>query len=153
MFNYIIFSTALPKMKVILLGAGYGTRLERDLKSDQTEEHSSLIGVPKPLLPIGKYPLATHWMRNIDNIPEINEVYVVVSIVINMYIKNKHAAKAAQYSTIGGMCQGHCTIKNNTRLTGAAMNFSSSSTRAFKTWMMHFVTLLRSRPRRDQQLL
>ena len=67
---------------MILLGAGFGTRLERDLKADTSGEYIQLIGVPKPLLPIGKYTLATHWMRAIAEVPEIDKVYVVVSLNI-----------------------------------------------------------------------
>ena len=67
-------------MKALILGAGFGTRLERDLKSSEGEFYSHLIGVPKPLLPIGKYPLATHWLRTLSELREVDldSVYVVV---------------------------------------------------------------------------
>jgi len=40
----------------------YGTRLERDIRADQSGTFSSLIGVPKPLVPIADVPLLTRWM-------------------------------------------------------------------------------------------
>ena len=65
-------------MKTLILGAGFGTRLERDLKSPDGEFYSHLIGVPKPLLPIGKYPLATHWLRTMSEIRNVDDIFVVV---------------------------------------------------------------------------
>ena len=65
-------------MKTLILGAGFGTRLERDLKSPDREFYSHLIGVPKPLLPIGKYPLATHWLLTMSEIRNVEDIYVVV---------------------------------------------------------------------------
>ena len=64
-------------MKVLLLGAGYGTRLARDLAA--YGEYPTLVGVPKPLLPIGGKPLISHWMDILLACPETaEEVYVVV---------------------------------------------------------------------------
>ena len=47
-------------MNVIVLGAGHGTRLERDLRSN--DEFAHLLGVPKLLLPIGGTTLLSRWM-------------------------------------------------------------------------------------------
>ena len=41
-------------MEVLVLGAGYGTRLQRDIEQDESGKYSGLIGCPKPLLPIGE---------------------------------------------------------------------------------------------------
>ena len=68
----------LQIMKALILGAGFGTRLERDLKSPDGEFYSHLIGIPKPLLPIGKNPLATHWLLTLSEIRNVDDVYVVV---------------------------------------------------------------------------
>jgi choline kinase len=67
-------------MKVLILAAGYGTRLEKDL--EKTESHKDLIGIPKPLLPIAGSPLISHWMRIITNSPPLSpsDVHIVVSI-------------------------------------------------------------------------
>lgn len=66
-------------MKVLILGAGYGTRLARDL--DKTTDYAELKGVPKPLLPIAGKPLISHWMDIINNCPYTKgvDVYIVVS--------------------------------------------------------------------------
>jgi len=63
-------------MKVLILAAGYGTRLTRDLET--SNEYSYLIGCPKPLLPVAGKPLISHWM---DMLPATHQsdIYVVVS--------------------------------------------------------------------------
>ena len=65
-------------MKVLILAAGYGTRLARDL--EQTGRFPELLGVPKPLLPIAGKPLVSHWMQDIRSCTELHDcdVYVVV---------------------------------------------------------------------------
>ena len=40
-------------MDVLILAAGYGTRLQRDIQNDITGKYSHLKGLPKALLPIG----------------------------------------------------------------------------------------------------
>ena len=73
-------------MKTLVLAAGYGTRLERDLKNETTHQH--LIGVPKPLLPIGGTPLITHWTETLHKLSLHDDVYVVVCIpmVVNSVV-------------------------------------------------------------------
>ena len=68
-------------MKVLILGAGYGTRLARDLENDTTGQYSPLIGIPKPLLPIGDLPLVSHWMKQIEKCTDIDATYIVVCIL------------------------------------------------------------------------
>ena len=46
-------------MKILFLCAGYGTRLEKDLK--QSSEFPECIGRPKALLPIGDNALISFW--------------------------------------------------------------------------------------------
>ena len=67
-------------MKALLLAGGYGTRLERDLRSDSGKDYRHLIDVPKPLLPIGDKPLASRWMECLEDVSDdrIQEVFVVV---------------------------------------------------------------------------
>jgi NDP-sugar pyrophosphorylase family protein len=67
-----------PEMKAIILGAGYGTRMERDLRSDDMGQYQHLIGVPKPLLPIGTGQLISYWAKSIGTLPDIDTIYVVV---------------------------------------------------------------------------
>ena len=40
-------------MKVLILAAGYGTRLAQDIAQDTSGVYAHLVGLPKPLLPIG----------------------------------------------------------------------------------------------------
>lgn len=74
------------EMRAVILAAGYGTRLERDLKNDSTGCYTHLMGVPKPLLPIGQKPLISHWMEILEGVPEITSIVVVV----NGLHKNKY---------------------------------------------------------------
>lgn len=73
-------------MKVLILGAGFGTRLERDLRNDISGNYSQLVGVPKPLLPIGSLPLASHWVEALKGKAGMQDVYVVVGL---LYDKGK----------------------------------------------------------------
>ena len=65
-------------MKVVILAAGYGTRLERDLEKDG--RFKELHGVPKPLLPVAGRPVISHWLDILLSCAETRgeEVYVVV---------------------------------------------------------------------------
>ena len=66
-------------MKAIILAGGYGTRLQRDLQNDPDGPYKHLLGVPKPLLPIGQLPLISHWMKLIQDVNFVDEVFVLVS--------------------------------------------------------------------------
>lgn len=48
---------------VLILGAGYGTRLQKDIRADGTSSYTHLLGIPKALLPLGDHDaLITHWL-------------------------------------------------------------------------------------------
>jgi choline kinase len=65
-------------MKVLILAAGFGTRLERDIK--ESGSYKELEGVPKPLLPVSGKPVVSYWMDMLTACPETrDEVYVVVN--------------------------------------------------------------------------
>ncbi|XP_069082012.1 uncharacterized protein [Pleurodeles waltl] len=64
-------------MKVIILGAGYGTRLLKDLQNGG-DEFKHLVGIPKPLLPIGHLPLISHWMAAFQR-SSICDIYLVTN--------------------------------------------------------------------------
>ncbi|XP_069790822.1 glucose-1-phosphate adenylyltransferase isoform X2 [Narcine bancroftii] len=66
-------------MKALILAAGYGTRLNRDLQSDDSGDFKHLLGIPKPLLPVGHQPLISHWLSTISKINSIDTVYVVTN--------------------------------------------------------------------------
>ena len=76
----MLFSqTDLETMKAIILAGGYGTRLQKDLQNDPDRPYKHLLGVPKPLLPIGHLPLISHWMKLIQVVNFVDEVFVLVS--------------------------------------------------------------------------
>ena len=64
-------------MKVLILAAGYGTRLARDLAT--SNEYSHLIGCPKPLLPVAGKPLINYWMEMLASHVKQTDVYIIVS--------------------------------------------------------------------------
>ena len=106
-------------MKALILAAGFGTRLGKDLRNDTSGAYSHLLGqlevyllsewtnwvnfriwlvyihincrmhqclmwfagIPKPLLPIGKKPLISHWLDVLCCSKVIDKVYVIVSII------------------------------------------------------------------------
>ena len=81
--------TGAKEMKVIILAAGYGTRLQKDIENDPEQKYKHLKDVPKPLVPVGGTCLLSRWMKSIltvigelgqgDYEINISNVYVVVS--------------------------------------------------------------------------
>ena len=61
-------------MRVLFLCAGYGTRLENDLK--ESGEFQELIGRPKALLPIKEKALISYWF---DSLEDSYEVFIVTN--------------------------------------------------------------------------
>ena len=65
-------------MKVAILAAGFGTRLQRDIRASGA--HAELENVPKPLLPVSGKPVISHWMELLAGCPDTSEeVFVVVN--------------------------------------------------------------------------
>ncbi len=65
-------------MKVIFLCAGYGTRLEQDLK--ESGEFTECIGRPKALLPIGDRALISFWFDQLNEIAaKVKEIVIVTN--------------------------------------------------------------------------
>ncbi|KAI8371856.1 mannose-1-phosphate guanyltransferase beta-like protein [Blakeslea trispora] len=67
-------------VKVLILGAGYGTRLQRDLASSADYQH--LLGIPKALLPLGnRDALITHWIELFERhgIQAKQDIYIVTN--------------------------------------------------------------------------
>ncbi|XP_072903103.1 glucose-1-phosphate adenylyltransferase isoform X1 [Hemitrygon akajei] len=85
-------------MKAIILAAGYGTRLNRDLQNDNSGDFKHLYGIPKPLLPVGDQPLISHWMTAINTIKSIDAVYVITNDLY--YAKFEDWAKEFQLVTV-----------------------------------------------------
>ncbi len=69
-------------MKALILAAGFGTRLERDIVADTTGVYSHLRGCSKALVPIAGKPLIDYWMEQIEACQgTFDEVYVVTNAV------------------------------------------------------------------------
>lgn len=68
-------------MKAVILAAGYGTRLQRDIVKDQSGRFEHLKGVAKPLLPVGDCALISHWLRALTKSAFVQQVFVVVSVL------------------------------------------------------------------------
>jgi len=69
-------------MKILILAAGYGTRLEADIKEDKSGKYAHLLGVPKPLVPVAGRPLITHWVEDLKKCKHIrypDDVFIVVN--------------------------------------------------------------------------
>lgn len=66
-------------MKAVILAAGYGTRLQRDIENDTTGNFKHLGGIAKPLLPVGPCALISHWVQALTKTRCVDTVYVVVS--------------------------------------------------------------------------
>lgn len=66
-------------MKAVILAAGYGTRLQRDIRSDSSGSFAHLVGVPKPLLPVGRCPLISRWVRALTRSGAVDGIYVVTN--------------------------------------------------------------------------
>ncbi|XP_018020015.1 uncharacterized protein LOC108676451 [Hyalella azteca] len=75
------------RVKVAILAAGYGTRLEQDLASPSNVTHRHLIGTPKPLLPVMGVPLITHWITHFASLthPPAQVVVVVNDLHYHKY--------------------------------------------------------------------
>ncbi|XP_051934889.1 glucuronokinase with putative uridyl pyrophosphorylase isoform X2 [Hippocampus zosterae] len=67
-------------MICVLLVAGHGTRLQTEIKNDDTGMYSHLIGVPKTLLPgIGGKKILDFWWKTINLRQLFTEVYLVTN--------------------------------------------------------------------------
>lgn len=71
-------------MKAVILAAGYGTRLQRDIEKDQSGHFEHLQGVAKPLLPVGDCALISHWLRALTQSACVDQVFVVVSVISSL---------------------------------------------------------------------
>lgn len=65
-------------MKAVILAAGYGTRLQRDAAADTTGRYAHLVGVAKPLLPVGRCALISHWVRALTASGCVDSIFVIV---------------------------------------------------------------------------
>lgn len=68
-------------MKAVILAAGYGTRLQRDVAAETSGRFAHLVGIAKPLLPVGRRALVSHWVHSLTACGCVDHIYVVVSSV------------------------------------------------------------------------
>ncbi|XP_041857372.1 uncharacterized protein zgc:136439 [Melanotaenia boesemani] len=73
-FFYLLIS-----MKAVILAAGYGTRLQRDVATDNSGKFVHLTGVAKPLLPVGHCALISHWVQALTASDCVDRIYVVTN--------------------------------------------------------------------------
>jgi NDP-sugar pyrophosphorylase family protein len=66
-------------MKALILAAGYGTRLEKDISIDDSGQYVHLKGLPKPLLPVGNKLLIDFLIDNLNSVKVIDSVYIVTN--------------------------------------------------------------------------
>ena len=67
-------------MKVVILAAGYGTRLTQDFKTKgHKEEKIALADLPKGLLPIAGKPLIEYWLQEITKLSLQDETFIVTN--------------------------------------------------------------------------
>lgn len=65
------------RVGVIVLAAGYGTRLARDMATDKAFVH--MKSTPKPLLPVGGKVLLDHWVSALEGIATLAQIVVVTN--------------------------------------------------------------------------
>ena len=66
-------------MRALILAAGYGTRLQRDITEDRSGRFSSLLSLPKPLLPVGGVPLVSKWTKSLRSCAAIESIHLVTN--------------------------------------------------------------------------
>uniref|UniRef100_A0A3B4TVG3 Zgc:136439 n=1 Tax=Seriola dumerili TaxID=41447 RepID=A0A3B4TVG3_SERDU len=66
-------------MKAVILAAGYGTRLQRDVVADSSGRFAHLAGTAKPLLPVGHCALISHWVHALTASDAVDSIYVVTN--------------------------------------------------------------------------
>lgn len=81
-------------MKAVILAAGYGTRLQRDVANDGSGRFAHLVDTAKPLLPVGRCALISHWVHSLTASGCVDCIYVVVSA----WCTNSSTSKATFYS-------------------------------------------------------
>ncbi|KAJ4932969.1 hypothetical protein JOQ06_029807 [Pogonophryne albipinna] len=68
-------------MKAVILAAGYGTRLQRDVAADSSGRFAHLAGTAKPLLPVGRGALLSLWVRALTAARCVDCIHVVTNAV------------------------------------------------------------------------
>lgn len=101
-------------MKAVILAAGYGTRLQRDVLADSSGRYAHLAGIAKPLLPVGHRALISHWVNALTASGCVDCIYVVTN---DLYCA-AFEEWAAQFSNVEIISDG--TRSNEERLGAVA---------------------------------
>ncbi|XP_069554871.1 glucose-1-phosphate adenylyltransferase 2 [Brachyistius frenatus] len=101
-------------MKAVILAAGYGTRFQRDVVSDSSGRFAHLAGVAKPLLPVGRRALISHWVRALTASGSVDCVYVVTNALYHAAFEDW----AAQFTNVKVLSDE--TSNNDERLGAVA---------------------------------
>ncbi|ELU04065.1 hypothetical protein CAPTEDRAFT_126692 [Capitella teleta] len=111
-------------MRGVILAAGYGTRLQRDLCNDDSGQFKHLLGLPKALLPIGpdQDPLITHWVRAL----QANKSVTSIIIVTNSSNHEAFLEWGKDFPDVQLLCEGS-TCNDNRRGAVACMQFAAES--------------------------
>lgn len=105
-------------MKALILAAGYGTRLQRDLRNDQSGNYNELLDVPKPLLPIGTYPLCSHLMMMLKKVDSrIDKVY----LVSNKFYEKQFLRWAEEWPELEVICDGSLSNEDRPGAVGCIL--------------------------------
>ena len=101
-------------MNALILAAGYGTRLAKDI-SEAGPAFQHLLGLPKSLLPIGGQPLLTRWMNVFREASASSRIpHVNVFVVINDCYKLSFEEWAQDFPDVKLVSDG--STSNETRL-------------------------------------
>ncbi|KAM3917079.1 glucose-1-phosphate thymidylyltransferase-like isoform 2-T2 [Leptodactylus fuscus] len=101
-------------MKAVILAAGYGTRFMKDLQNVNDQSLKDLISTPKPLLPIGGFPLISYWIEALRAGHALQDIFIVTN---NMYYA-KFKEWAKNYPSVTVISDG--TSTNEERLGAVA---------------------------------
>lgn len=101
-------------MKAVILAAGYGTRLQRDVAADSSGRFAHLAGTAKPLLPVGRCALISHWVQALTASGCVDQIYVVT----NALYRTAFEEWAAHFSNVKILSDG--TRSNDERLGAVA---------------------------------
>ncbi|XP_062304755.1 glucose-1-phosphate adenylyltransferase [Osmerus eperlanus] len=69
----------IKTMKAVILAAGYGTRLQRDVENSTCGRFSHLSGISKPLLPVGNSSLISYWVNALTATECVDTIYVITN--------------------------------------------------------------------------
>ncbi|XP_052005038.1 uncharacterized protein zgc:136439 isoform X2 [Xyrauchen texanus] len=111
-------------MKAVILAAGYGTRLQRDVENETTGNFRHLGGIAKPLLPIGPCALISHWVLALTKTGCVDTIYVV----------DRHGAVACLQLTVK-----LCAVDDNLLVIGGDTLFKEDF--SLRKFTAHFFDL------------